>query len=429
MVRERVLHLAEAAREIQRIFRGFVGRSRIRQEEECREEARRLARLSYFATAIQAAFRGFYSRRYRHDCAARRRYLETVRSRGDGVRAALDEHHEALVRRKEEEDEAKARAEFARLTQNLHHLVSTKAQPGVFRPRYATREEDLPSAFNVPVEEHLRAGSRAFLRTQGYNKDLWPATLTRNQLQAKLALRDVGGTAAVAAADPASAATLEGIGTWGASAAAGSTRSRAEDAALPAAGGAHASGALPSSALPGVPRPALAPGTPDRLVATSRSARFRAAEPPSYSDAAGKSLRTAAPYGAEVEALRQEKRYERLRELDPRPFSTGKPKEPPRELGIHAAEPYIPAWKRALIDREREHSPDQKERRVSDANFRTALPSGGVFEEYERERTRTRVAAGMRALQSLGPAGTAGAPSAALAPAAAAPIRTGGMRR
>lgn len=57
--------------------------------------------------------------------------------------------------------------EFDKVTQNLHHLMSTKAQSGVFNPQYAEHPEQIPSSFNIPVEEHLERGVKRYLRTRG----------------------------------------------------------------------------------------------------------------------------------------------------------------------------------------------------------------------------------------------------------------------
>merc|ERR1712157_396787 len=45
------------------------------------------------------------------------------------------------------------RQEFDNLAGELHHLVSTKATPGVYNPPY---NDTLPRAFEKPIEQHLR---------------------------------------------------------------------------------------------------------------------------------------------------------------------------------------------------------------------------------------------------------------------------------
>ena len=50
--------------------------------------------------------------------------------------------------------EQTARTEFSEIAGNLHHLVSTKAIPGVYNPPFSQVK---PQAFNVDMETHLRS--------------------------------------------------------------------------------------------------------------------------------------------------------------------------------------------------------------------------------------------------------------------------------
>ena len=97
-------------------------------------EDERQGLLSTCAVLVQKCARGFISRRNRHDFYARKAYVSTVASRGDDMRAAIEEYRIAQDARQSAERRAKADAEFGVLTQNFHHLVSTKAIPGVFNP-------------------------------------------------------------------------------------------------------------------------------------------------------------------------------------------------------------------------------------------------------------------------------------------------------
>jgi hypothetical protein len=47
-----------------------------------------------------------------------------------------------------------AQKEFHSVTQNLHHLVSTKVTPGIYNTPYF--QDEVPTAFGVPIEDHLR---------------------------------------------------------------------------------------------------------------------------------------------------------------------------------------------------------------------------------------------------------------------------------
>lgn len=129
-----------------------------------KEAAQRDAVRSFFATQLQRVYRGFYSRKYNHDFYARKEYVQAVMARGDTVRNATEEE----LRRQELEADARQQkedqVEFRQLTQNLHHLVSTKATPGVYNSPYLLDEPI--TAYQRPVEEHIRAGARELLRSQ-----------------------------------------------------------------------------------------------------------------------------------------------------------------------------------------------------------------------------------------------------------------------
>ena len=61
------------------------------------------------------------------------------------------------------EREECARVEFSELASGLHHLVSTRAIPGVYNPPYS---QFRPQAFNVDVETHLRSTFKANYKWQ-----------------------------------------------------------------------------------------------------------------------------------------------------------------------------------------------------------------------------------------------------------------------
>ena len=70
-------------------------------------------------------------------------------------------------REEAERQQAKAQAEFDRVTQNLHHLVSTQNISGVFNSPYAMEPINVSG---IPVEEHIRAGVKSLLQSRGYTK-------------------------------------------------------------------------------------------------------------------------------------------------------------------------------------------------------------------------------------------------------------------
>jgi hypothetical protein len=80
-----------AATEIERVFRGHMGRNARRERQSQQVYRRNVALWNYFAVQIQKSFRGYYSRKYRKDHAKRKRYLQRVEAVGNEMRARTRE--------------------------------------------------------------------------------------------------------------------------------------------------------------------------------------------------------------------------------------------------------------------------------------------------------------------------------------------------
>lgn len=115
---------------------------------------------TYLCIQLQKCFRGYYSRKYKHDQVRRKQYCKMLIEQGELVRQNLQKYAEELAevnrfllvecawkcvssdalhapcssQREEIDKEQKKDAEFKRLAENLHHLVSTKRIPGVYKP-------------------------------------------------------------------------------------------------------------------------------------------------------------------------------------------------------------------------------------------------------------------------------------------------------
>ena len=163
LVRARVARWRDAASFIQRVYRGHTGRLRARAAgaEVLRHE--RLAVFHYHALNLQKSFRGYYSRRYYHDFYARQAYLDDVLAKGEALRESCVGARQQQAAEAEEAAAAATEKEFHTVTQNLHHLVSTASQPGIFNSPYLPAEA-LPIAFGAPLEVHLRTGVKDLLR-------------------------------------------------------------------------------------------------------------------------------------------------------------------------------------------------------------------------------------------------------------------------
>ena len=167
MVRSWKTGMIAASVQVQRVFRGYVGRNKAIAANTQRIKDARLGFFHYQASIVQKSFRGYYSRRYYHDFFARKAYIQEVIVKSEKLRAELSNHRQELLERDAREQEDKAREEFSRVTENLHHLLSTKCQPGIYNSPYL--QGDVPTAFNIPVEDHLRIGAATQLKKRQMN--------------------------------------------------------------------------------------------------------------------------------------------------------------------------------------------------------------------------------------------------------------------
>ena len=161
-VRSWIAALTSATIAVQRVHRGVVARklAAARRAARARHEARAI--YHYHATLAQRTFRGFYSRRYRHDFRARRRYVEAVVATGEALRERLDQRRAARELDDQAADDARRAGALAAAARHLHHLVSTASAPGVYAaPVFDPRSA--PTARGATMETHLRAGVRGAL--------------------------------------------------------------------------------------------------------------------------------------------------------------------------------------------------------------------------------------------------------------------------
>jgi len=101
--------------------------------------------------------------------------------------------------------------------------------------------------------------------------------------------------------------------------------------------------------------------------------------------------------------------------------------DPPHGVTINSSRPFEEHWRLARTDRDREHSPDQKSKRVSDAPFVTTYrAAGGAFEDTEHRHVAIaatvlhRTATGKLAPRPVTTNSTTATASTAAAAAAAA---------
>jgi len=167
-----VMRNSGRATEMQRLWRGYQGRQRVKTMREKIFELQSEDYYNYLATKIQKVYvssiqsfdtsvvsfhlldfrwRGYISRRKKHDFYKRREYIRKVSVKSQKVLEALEQTERENFERMREEKERKMAMKFADLTSNMHHLLSTKSQPGVFNASGFTT-----TAFGIPIEEHIK---------------------------------------------------------------------------------------------------------------------------------------------------------------------------------------------------------------------------------------------------------------------------------
>jgi hypothetical protein len=81
-----------AVNEIQRVYRGHVGRKIARKLANEKDNRREKAMYTYFALQLQRAFRAFHSRKYRFDFAKRKREVQFIIQKGEEIREQMNKY-------------------------------------------------------------------------------------------------------------------------------------------------------------------------------------------------------------------------------------------------------------------------------------------------------------------------------------------------
>jgi len=180
LVRTDYLKKLHACREWQRVYRGHVGRMEMNHRRRVRRVNEEQAVFEYYASAIQHVFRGYHSRRFKHDFFARKKYIESILQKSNSLRQQLSLNREKNAQEEQERKMRETQIQFRQVAETLHHLVSTKACPGVYNSPYAIQGP--PTAFGEPVESHLKVCTSEFLRKHG----LKPSTVKRPRIKSSL---------------------------------------------------------------------------------------------------------------------------------------------------------------------------------------------------------------------------------------------------
>lgn len=81
-----------AVNEIQRCFRGHLGRKAVRRTAQLKIDNRRRSVLDYLCCQLQRCFRGYYSRKYKQDHARRKQYCRSIEVKGCKVVEGMEQY-------------------------------------------------------------------------------------------------------------------------------------------------------------------------------------------------------------------------------------------------------------------------------------------------------------------------------------------------
>jgi len=157
---------------VERITRGHLGRQCARRLRIVRDTKRQRDYFDAFAATIQLRFRGFHSRKYLHNFYARKAYIDAVLHKGDAIRTQLQHRLDEQVVERTSEQERTGRESVNKLATRLHHLRSTASCAGIYNSPYHIGYH--PTAFGVPVEDHLRNAVRPVIKRELRSRKLKP---------------------------------------------------------------------------------------------------------------------------------------------------------------------------------------------------------------------------------------------------------------
>merc|ERR1712123_150864 len=157
-------YLHHSSSVIQAAYRGHLARRRFARIVSEQVNCMKRRHYDVMATKIQTRWRGYYTRKYKHNYYARKAYLRAVQQRNYDVRHALDQYaesqrdHAEMAARKQLEEEKMLQA------RRFHYLRSTYQINGVFASPWQPQQEfekRLTSVKPLTKEERDRLFPRA----------------------------------------------------------------------------------------------------------------------------------------------------------------------------------------------------------------------------------------------------------------------------
>merc|ERR1712106_304853 len=163
-------YLHHSSSVIQAAYRGHLARRRFARIVSEQVNCMKRRHYDVMATKIQTRWRGYYTRKYKHNYYARKAYLRAVQQRNYDVRHALDQYAEMAARKQLEEEKMLQARRF-------HYLRSTYQINGVFASPWQPQQEfekRLTSVKPLTKEERDRLFPRAKSTRAKTHDDLPP---------------------------------------------------------------------------------------------------------------------------------------------------------------------------------------------------------------------------------------------------------------
>jgi len=131
-LRKYIVYLHRSATIVQSAYRAYKGRIKYQKIVKSALDKMRNDYYAEMATRIQARWRGYYIRKYKHNFYGRKNYLEAVVRRNEEVRDALGQYVEAQREEKERENRRFEEEEKMLQARRVHYMRSTYQINGVF---------------------------------------------------------------------------------------------------------------------------------------------------------------------------------------------------------------------------------------------------------------------------------------------------------
>ncbi|EKG00827.1 hypothetical protein TCSYLVIO_008210 [Trypanosoma cruzi] len=149
---------------LQRMYRGHMHRKRVAELREEAEASHERAVYEYYATRIQACFRGYYVRCHIDDFYARKFYIEQTVRASSHVQEAANKMLQDRLKEELERMQSKQKQTYKEATEKLHHLISTTCVSGIYRRPVIPCST--VTVYGTSVENDIRINSGAALRSQ-----------------------------------------------------------------------------------------------------------------------------------------------------------------------------------------------------------------------------------------------------------------------